>query len=105
MTKTIGRNRNVNDTPSVSDGIATISDNAITIAVPNPGRTEMTVSVRDENGWVRPMPASDDPSIRKGIFIINGTSHTFSGDDVSTSEYSGINDKNGKTPIFYVTQN
>jgi len=104
MAKSIGRNRNTTDETTVQDGIPTVSDSAITLSASNTDRTEFKVTVRGEHGWVREMPAATEPTVRKGTFIHAGGSHTFSGDDIHTGEFSGINDKNNKTPIFYVTE-
>lgn len=104
MTNTIGRNRNINDTPNT--GIHTITGDIAEELLPaNPDRKELIVSVRGENGWIRRLDAATDPTVRTGIFIIAGSAPLVLDRDISyPGIYSVINDKNGKFPVFHFTE-
>lgn len=103
MTLKIERNRNINDTPT--DGILTMTGDVAEDFIPaNPDRIELTVSVRDENGWLRRSEASVDPAVRTGIFMVKGITRVLDRDIVYTGAYSVINDKNGKFPTFHFTE-
>ena len=104
MAEKIGRNQNVSTTSTVDDGVVVAGNSAVVAAAANPTRTYLAVTIRDENAWVRSIPAASDPAVRKGVFKAAGTTYEFPIDDVYTGEVSVINDKDGKSPTFYVTE-
>lgn len=104
MAEQIERNQNSSDSSTVAAGIPTVSNDAITISAANERRTFISVTVRAEDGWIREIPAATDAAVRKGIFLLKGTTFTFPVDDLYKGEVSGINDKNNKNPVFYVTE-
>lgn len=98
----IGRNINFNEEATITV-VPTVDDNAITLSTPNK-RHWFAITCENESGWIRFMPAATDPAGRKGMRFIPGQTKIFPIDDVYRGEISCINDKDGKTPIFHITE-
>ena len=105
MTNKITRNRNTNDSSNV-DQHTTTTDLAENIPGlgPNAGRTYLSVVVRGENGWLRELDESVDPTVRTGIFLLAGVQKDLPVDNIYPGQYSLINDKNGKHPTIHFTE-
>ena len=104
MPQTIGSNRNVNDEATVDAGVAISTDLAVLAVAANNQRTSLHITVLVRDAWIRLIPAATDNAVRKGIFVVAGSSYIMQPDNIYTGEVSIINVKNNATPEFYVTE-
>jgi len=107
MSQTIGRNRNVNDTATISDAITLNNTTSTVIAVANPNRTFFYVT---NNGaadaiWIKLQAASVDNDA-KGIWIqkkeVSESFWQMPDDNIYTGEISAIAESNN--PEIFVTE-
>ncbi len=104
MIKRKERTINHSDTSTVQDAHVVSTDVAEVLIAANEMRTELNISVIDDGAWIRFMPASVEPSIRKGIHLLEDGSYWNNADNIYRGEVSVINKKNGKSPSVYVTE-
>ena len=103
----LGRNRNKNDTATVSAGITLNSTTSTVILAANPNRMSFDVNNNFSNqaAWVKMQAASTDND-KKGIFLNKKnagiSSWSMSPDNIYTGEISAIADSG--SPTVYVTE-
>ena len=103
VNKTIGRNTNQSDIAEVSDEIKITVNTAVTIAPIDKDRIYFAVSVRSKDAYIRFMPATTQPSERKGIYLKKDQIYEMPTDNIYTGEISIINKKNNEKPEYSVT--
>jgi hypothetical protein len=102
MTKNIGRNRNINTDPELSDGITLNSTTSTKILDANPKRTEYIVSNPSAHDvWIKEQPAAEDND-KKGIMLYKRSVASINSDDVYPGEISAI--AVSGTPTIYITE-
>ena len=107
MTSKHERIRNFNEAATVSNGVVmTLGSTAETVlaATEEDDRIRVLVSVRGFDAWIRLMPSADEPTERKGIFIVKDSPpFEIVRDNSYLGEISIINASGGQKPIYYVT--
>jgi hypothetical protein len=107
MTLLIGRNRNTNDSSSMSDGIPLDATTTATVAAANPNRIALHVHNGDsvKGCWVKLQAANVDDD-KKGVFLdvkgSFGSSWDMTLDNIYTGEVSAIADSG--SAMLYVTE-
>lgn len=104
MTFLRGRTFNTNDVAVVENEVEVTVNTAVTMLPANEKRLYVAITILDKDAFIRFMPASTDPSDRKGIFIKKNTTYEMPTDNVYTGEVSIINKKNNEKPTFYTTE-
>lgn len=102
MSKTIGRNTNVNNEATISDAITLNSTTSTVISVANSTRINFTVSNNSsQDVWLKFQPASGD-DVKKGIFLFKRTIYEMPTDNIYTGEISAIAESG--TPDVFVSE-
>lgn len=104
MANRIGRNQNLNDTATVSDGVEITVDTAVTAVSTNSERIYLAITIKDKDAWIRFITAATDASTRKGVYIKKDQTYELPTDNIYTGEVSIINKKNNEKPTFYITE-
>ena len=107
MTTQIGRNRNTNDTATVTTGFTLNSTTSTVISAANINRLMFHVNsdFSDKACWIR-LYASSDDNLKRGVFLHEkekGVTHwDMPIDNIYTGEISAIAEEGA--PIVYVTE-
>lgn len=104
MVQIIGRTQNTSDTAIVTDFVEVNTDNAFTVSPANKRRVFFAITILEKDAYIRFVPASTDPAIRKGIFIKKNLTYEMAPDNIYTGEVSIINKKGGEKPQFSITE-
>lgn len=103
MTRVIGRNVNQDGDAVVNDPVSAGST-AQTILTPNTDRLYVAISVRHRDVYVRFIPASEEPTNRKGIFVPKNNTYELPTDNIYTGEISVIAAQGSQSADVYVTE-
>ncbi len=101
--KTIGRNANTSDFAEVTDVVEITVNTAVLVAPIDKDRIYFAVSVTSKDAYIRFMPATTQPSERKGIFLKKDQIYEMPTDNIYTGEVSIINKKNNEKPEYSIT--
>lgn len=107
MAQIIGRNRNTNDTATLSSAITLNATTSVLVAAANTSRTFIRIDGNSSNQgiWIKLQAASVDND-KKGIFIqantIGISFWEMPSDNIYTGEICAVADANG--PEVYVTE-
>lgn len=104
MTKTVGRNTNVNDTAILSDAIALNASTSVTLSAGGTVLPRVFFAVSNNTNkevWIKLQAASVDDD-KKGIFLPRNSYWEMIADSLYTGEISAI--ANSGTPDVYVTE-
>ena len=86
----------------------TLSTNsAATAASSNGDRSHLSIHVKNFDVWIRLLPASTDPTARKGSYVLAGETWELPTSwwrKLYTGEVSIINVTDEETPSYYVTE-
>lgn len=102
-----GKNLNVTDEVIVEDGVEITVNTAVVAVTSDALRLGCEITIREQDAWVRKMPAATDGSTRKGEFIEKGgvfSAQSNKSDTIYSGEISIINARDGRNPVFYVTR-
>jgi len=106
MAKKTGRTRNFNEKAIVGDGVALSTNVAVKVldAVKSTDpRMYVAITITTRSAWLRLMPAAEEPTVRKGILLLENGTYEMTADSPYLGEISIINTKNNDKPKFYVT--
>ena len=95
------------DSATVGTGGTISGNNANTVVAENSSRSSLTIAIKDADVWIRLLPASTDPTVRKGIPVSAGQVWelpTSWWKKIYSGEVSIINAADGQTPSYYVTE-
>jgi hypothetical protein len=95
------------DSSATPSGGTISGNNANTAVAANPNRSSLTIAINGADVWIRLLPATTDPSVRKGIPVSAGQVWelpTSWWKKLYSGEVSIINAADGQTPTYYVTE-
>ena len=90
------------DVANVNDPVAISSTTAVDLLGVNELRLYVAITVLKNDGWVRLIPASQDSTTKKGIFVSRGATYEFPANFSHRTEISFIADSG--TADVYVTE-
>lgn len=103
VNKTIGRNTNQSDFAEVTDVVEVTVNTAVSVAPIDKDRIYFSISITSKDAYIRFMPATTQPSERKGIYLKKDQIYEMPTDNIYTGEVSIINKKNNEKPKFSIT--
>ena len=95
------------ETSSTPSGGVISGNSANTAVSANPSRSSLTIAIEGADAWIRLLPASTDPTVRKGIPVAAGEVWELPNSwwkSLYSGEVSIINTVDGETPSYYVTE-